>query len=69
MRGTAYAGPRKVVLYMLTQTRISPTAKEMTKLPPKQREEINWYHEQGMPAQGIVTSALRRVVKVRKERT
>lgn len=60
--------PREVVLYMKQGTLVSLPVKELNKLPLKQREAINWYHEAGLPApHGTVTSAIRRVVKVRKE--
>ena len=52
---------------MRERTLVSLPVKELIKLPLKQREDINWYHEAGMPAPGAVTSVIRRVVKVRKE--
>jgi len=51
-----------------TRTVVSPTVKELQVLTPKQREEIDWYHEAGMPAQGTVVDAIRQSAKVRKER-
>ena len=52
---------------MQEQTLVSLPVKELVKLPIKQIEDINWFHEMGMPAQGAVTTVIRRVVKVRKE--
>lgn len=46
---------------------LAPNTRVLVKLPVKARREINWYAEQGMPAQGTVLHAIKRVVDARRE--
>lgn len=50
-----------------TRVLLAPNTRVLNKLSLGERREINWYAEQGMPAQGSVVPAIRRVIKHRKE--
>ncbi len=50
-----------------TTVLLSPPAKVLNKLTLKEREEVHYYHEMGMPISGSVVDAIKRVTKVRKE--
>lgn len=50
-----------------TKVLIAPNTRVLNKLPVDVRRDINWYAEQGMPAQGHVVPAIRLVIKHRKE--
>lgn len=54
---------------MATDTKVllNPSIKTLVRMSDKDREEISWYAEMGMPISGTVVRAVRRVLKVRKE--
>jgi hypothetical protein len=54
---------------MTTRTTVllCPPVKVLNRLSLKEREEVQYLAQMGMPAQGVVIHAIRRVIKVRKE--
>ncbi len=49
------------------QALLCPPAEVVNKLTEVEREEVNWYHEMGMPISGTVVDVIRRATDERKE--
>jgi hypothetical protein len=41
---------------------LNPSVEVLVRMPLRDREEANWYAQMGMPMQGNVVSAIRRVI-------
>lgn len=46
---------------------VAPNTRVLNKLSLGERRDIQWLAEMGMPVQGEVVAAIRRVTRVRKE--